>query len=86
MRTYPLFKKGDLLKFNSHGEDLFHYLGSSIGIISSDPILMYEYHFDVKVEYIVYNLIVDGQLFRHIPEEILDRITLSNEKDTKKLE
>lgn len=86
MRIYPLYKKGDLIEFNTHGEDLFHYLGSSVGIISSDPILMYEYHFDEKVEYFVYNLIVDGQLFKHIPEEILDRITINYEEDTQELE
>ena len=80
------FKQGDLVKFNSYGEDLFCYLKASVGIISSDPILMFEYEFDEKVEYIVYDLIVDGQLFKHIPEEFLDRIIQNYEEDTEEVE
>ena len=86
MRTYAIHKKGDLVEFNEDGEDLFRYLNSSVGIISSDPIVMYEYEFDETVEYIVYDLIVDGQLFKHIPEEFIDRITRKNEENTKELE
>lgn len=76
-----MFKKGDLVKFNNNGEALFIHLGACVGIISSDPIIMFEYEFEHAVEYIVYNLIVDGQLFKHIPEEFLDRIT-QNEENT----
>ncbi len=86
MRTIAIFKQGDLIKFNSLGENLFHYLGASVGIISSDPILMFEYEFDEKIEYVVYDLIVDGQLFKHIPEEFLDRIIQNYEEDTEEME
>tara|TARA_B000000557_G_C20580586_1_gene361201 strand:+ start:211 stop:456 length:246 start_codon:yes stop_codon:yes gene_type:complete len=81
-----VFKKGDLVKFNKHGEDLFNYLGASVGLISSEPTVMYEHDFDEKIQYIVYDLIVDGQLFKHIPEEFLDRITRTDEEDTEELE
>lgn len=86
MRTFAVHKKGDLVEFNEQGEELFKYLKSSVGIISSDPIIMYEYEFDETIEYIVYDLIVDGQLFKHIPEEFIDRIIRKNEKNIKELE
>jgi|TARA_R110002012_G_scaffold303050_1_gene504645 hypothetical protein len=86
MHTIRIFKKGDLIKFNEHGEELFRYLNASVGIISSDPIVMYEYEFDATVEFIVYDLLVDGQLFKHIPEEFIDRIILIDEEDTEELE
>jgi hypothetical protein len=86
MLTQRVYKQGDLVKFNALGEDLFHYLGASVGIIASGAILMYEYEFEEKVEYVVYDLIVYGQLFKHIPEEFLDRITQKYEEDTEELE
>lgn len=73
-----MFKKGDLVKFNALGEELFVYLGAQVGVISSDPITMFEYEFEHAVEYIVYDLIVAGQLFKHMPEEFLDRIAQNN--------
>jgi len=86
MHTLKVFKKGDLVKFNSHGEQLFRYLSASVAIVSSDPIVMYEYEFEESVEFIVYDLLVDGQLFKHIPEEFLDRIIQTDEEDTEELE
>ena len=86
MRTFTMFKRGDLVKFNEQGEQLFQYLNASVGIISSDPIVMYEYEFDETVEFLVYDLLVDGQLFKHIPEEFLDRIIQTDEEDTEELE
>jgi|TARA_R110000822_G_scaffold302401_1_gene426584 hypothetical protein len=76
-----MFKKGDLIKFNTLGEELFIFLEGQVGVISSSPIIMFEYEFEDAVEYIVYDLIVAGQLFKHIPEEFLDRITQSNKED-----
>jgi hypothetical protein len=84
--TPAIFKKGDLVKFNQAGEDLFYYLGSCVGLISSDPIVIFEYEFTEKVEYIVYDLIVDGQLFKHIPEEFLYRIIQDDEEITEEME
>ena len=86
MHMYAMFRKGDLVKFNHAGEELFYYLGASVGIISSDPIVMYEYNFDEEIEYLAYDLIVDGQLFKRIPQEFIDRIMQNNEEDTEELE
>tara|TARA_B100001094_G_scaffold72614_1_gene68887 strand:+ start:4713 stop:4976 length:264 start_codon:yes stop_codon:yes gene_type:complete len=87
MHSYQrVFKRGDLVQFNQFGEDLFNYLGASVGLISSEPTVIYEYEFDEKIEYIVYDLIVDGQLFKHIPEEFLDRIARTDEEITEELE
>ena len=76
-----IFKKGDLIKFNDTGEDLFVHLGAHVGLISSDPIVMFEYNFEHAQEYIAYDIIVDGQLFKQIPEDFLYRIIQDDEKD-----
>ena len=81
-----MYKKGDLVRFNKFGEELFTYLGACVGLISSDPIIMFEYEFEHAVEYVAYDLIVDGQLFKQIPEEFLDRITSENEEITEEME
>ena len=74
------FKKGDLVKFNKFGEDLFAYLRASVAVVVSDPIIMYEYEMEHAIQYIAYDILVDGKLFKQIPEEFLDRIT-QNEKN-----
>ena len=81
-----MFKKGDLFYFNKMGVDLFHYITGSMGIIATDGKKIYEHSFHSKperVEYIVYDIIVCGQLFTDIPEEILNRITKEYEKNIK---
>lgn len=76
------FRKGDLVKFNKYGEDLFIYLNASVAVIASDAIVMYEYDMEHAIEYLVYDILVDGKLFSQIPEEFLDRIIQDDEKDT----
>ena len=83
-----VFKKGDLFKFNKQGMDLFKYITGSIGVVSSDPKLLYEYGFHTqpeKTEYYAYDILVCGQLFMDIPEILLSRIT-QDEKDTSRME
>ena len=73
-----MFKKGDLLNFNHHGQELFCYVTGSIGLVASSGRVQYEYDYygiDDPVEYIVYDIIVCGQLYNNIPEEFLNRIT-----------
>ena len=69
------FKKGDLVKFNKAGEDLFVYLEACVAVIVSDPIVLYEYEMEHAIQYVVYDILVAGKLFKQIPEEFLDRIT-----------
>ncbi len=81
-----MYKKGDLFYFNDAGIDLFYYITGSMGIVASDGRKIYEYEFHnrpERTEYIVYDVIVCGQLFTDIPEEILDRITKNDEKNIK---
>ena len=82
LETIHAFKKGDLIKFNKKGEDLFVYLEAHVGVIASDPVVMYEYDREHSVQYIVYDILVDGQLFKQIPEDFLDRIIQDDEEDT----
>ena len=73
-----MFSKGDLLKFNSHGTELFRFVTGSIGIVASSGKVLYEYDYygmDEPTQYIVYDIIVCGQLYNDIPKEFLDRIT-----------
>ena len=82
MRTEVIsdYRKGDLVKFNKAGEDLFIYLKASVAVIASDPIVMHEYEMEHAFQYIAYDILVDGKLFKQIPEEFLDRI-VQDEKD-----
>ena len=81
--TTAVFKKGDLIKLNKFGQNLFKYVSGSVGLIASDKRLMYEYDFHAipeKTEYFVFDIIVSGQLFTDVPSEFLERIA-NNEKD-----
>lgn len=81
-----MFKKGDLFNLNKHGIDLFKYISGSIGIIVSDPSLAYEYDFEnipEKTKYFVYDILVSGQLFKDIPQGLLERIVQNDEEDIK---
>tara|TARA_R110002073_G_scaffold11287_1_gene51843 strand:+ start:360 stop:623 length:264 start_codon:yes stop_codon:yes gene_type:complete len=83
-----VFKKGDLFKFNESGINLFKYITGSVGIIVSDATAMYEYGFHSqpeRTEYLTYDILVCGQLFKDIPEEFLDRI-VKNEKNIERME
>jgi hypothetical protein len=79
-----MIKKGDLFKFNKEGSNLFRFITGSIGVVSSDAKKVYEYDFHgtpEKTSYYTYDILVCGQLFKDIPEELLKRIT-QDEKDT----
>ena len=72
-----MFKKGDLFKFNKQGTDLFKHITGSVGLIASEPKLLYEYDFHTqpkKTQYYAYDVLVSGQLFSDIPEDFLNRI------------
>ena len=76
--TIGVYSRGDIIKFNKQGTELFQYVSGSVGLIVSDPVKMFEYDFHTtpeKTEYFVYDIIVCGQLFMEIPEEFLKRIT-----------
>ena len=78
-----MLKKGDLFKFNKEGSNLFQFITGSIGVVSSDAKKVYEYDFHgtpEKTSYYTYDVLVCGQLFKDIPEELLKRIT-QDEKD-----
>ena len=73
-----MFKKGDLLHFNLHGTELFRFVTGSIGLVASSGRTLYEYDYnglDEPTQYVVYDVIVCGQLYSDIPEEFLYRIT-----------
>ena len=74
-----MFEKGDLLHFNSHGTELFRFVTGSVGLIASAGRILYEYDYyglDEPTQYVVYDVIVCGQLYSDIPEEFLYRITI----------
>ena len=78
-----MLKKGDLFKFNKEGSNLFQFITGSTGVVSSDAKKVYEYDFHgtpEKTSYYTYDILVCGQLFKDIPEELLKRIT-QDEKD-----
>ncbi len=79
-----MFKKGDLIKFNDEGIELFRYVTGSVGVISSDRLKIYEAdsYSAEKNRIYTYDLIVCGTLFRNIPEEFIKRITQNDEKNT----
>ena len=79
-----MFKKGDLVYFNSQGVELFKHISGSVAIIATNSNLIHEYDQGPMVEntqYKVHDVIVCGQLFKDIPEEFLYRIT-KDEKST----
>ena len=77
-----MFKKGDLFTLNEQGAKLFCYITGSVGVIVSQGKLMYEYDFEDKVKYFVYDILISGQLFTDIPEELINRIAC-DEKNIK---
>ena len=79
-----MFRRGDLLKFNGHGLEIFRYVSGSVALVSSDRTLMYESQSlapNDPLRYYTYDVIVSGALFKDIPEELLIRI-VQNEKNT----
>lgn len=78
-----MFEKGDLVFLNEEGKELFSYLKGTTGIVVSDRFLLFSYDLHAtpeKIEYYGYDIIVDGRLFREIPEKFLLRVT-ENEED-----
>ena len=76
-----MYEKGDLFNLNEQGLDLFKHISGSVGVVVSDPKMMYEHQFEEKTIYYAYDILVSGQLFMDIPGKFLDRIT-KNEKNT----
>ena len=80
-----MFKKGDLIFFNDEGKMLFHYIAAENGIILGGPYLLFENDFESKtrtLEYYAYDLLIQGRLFKEIPEKFLLRV-IKNEKNIK---
>ena len=78
-----MFKKGDLLKFNTSGVELFRYVSGSVAVVFSDKKVMYESISicgNNKLQMYTYDILVCGELFKDVPEEFLRRIAYS-EKD-----
>ncbi len=79
----PRFKKGDLVYVQDE-ENLL--LGLDLGIIITEPILMFIYESGPtpakKQNYWVYDVVVGDQLFKEIPEQILKVLKNENEKDS----
>ena len=79
-----MFKKGDLFFLNSEGKILFHQVGGENGLIMSDPYLLYEKDFESKTpveEYYGYDILIQGKLFKEVPEKFLRRV-IKNEENT----
>tara|TARA_R100000664_G_C2742489_1_gene130720 strand:+ start:507 stop:749 length:243 start_codon:yes stop_codon:yes gene_type:complete len=72
-----VFKKGDLIFFNTKGRTLFQYIRAENGIVMSDPYLLYEKDFESKtrmIQYYGYDVLIQGRLFKEIPEKFLLRV------------
>ena len=72
-----MFKKGDLIFFNTKGRTLFQYIRAENGIVMSDPYLLYEKDFESKtrmIQYYGYDVLIQGRLFKEIPEKFLLRV------------
>ena len=78
-----MFKKGDLFTLNERGIKLFQYITGSVGVIISPGKLMYEYDFEEKAKYFVYDILISGQLFTDIPEEFINRMIQNDENNIK---
>ena len=79
-----MFKKGDLFFLNEQGQELFQHILGENGIIISEPYILYEYDFHStpeKLEYRGYDVLIQGRLFKEIPEKFLVRV-VKNEKNT----
>ncbi len=79
-----MFKKGDLFFLNEEGRVLFQHIHAENGIIMSDPYLLYERDFESEtrvVQYHGYDVLIQGRLFKEIPEKFLARV-VRNEKNT----
>ena len=79
----PKFKKGDLVYIQDE-ENLL--LGLDLGIIITEPILMFVYESDStptkKQNYWVYDVVVREQLIKELPEQIMKGLKNENEKDS----
>lgn len=72
-----MFIKGDLFFLNLEGIVLFTPIGGENGIIMSDKYILYENDFESQtqiVEYYAYDILINGILFKEIPEKFLKRV------------
>ena len=80
-----MFKKGDLFFFNEEGKALFHHVGGENGIVMSEPYLLFEKDFESEtpiIQYYGYDILIQGRLFKEIPEKFLLRV-VKHEENTK---
>ena len=80
-----MFKKGDLFFLNEEGIILFQYVLGENGIFMSDRYLLLEETESsngVDLSYYGYDILIQGRLYKEIPEKFLLRV-IKNEKNTK---
>ena len=77
------FKPGDLIVLNSYGVFIGEDLEDIVGIIISNPYnIVPQLENEMKAFYIVYDILLDGQLFKMVPEEFMEMYE-TDEKDNK---
>ena len=72
-----MFAKGDLFFLNLEGILLFTPISGENGIIMSDKYILYEKDFESQtqiIEYYAYDILINGILFKEIPEKFLKRV------------
>jgi hypothetical protein len=80
------FRTGDLVKFKP-SSTIYGVVVSdlNLGIIVNEAILMYVHDFgqeDSIKQYWSYDVLIDGETYRNVPEEVLEKIENDNEKDS----
>ena len=78
-----MFAKGDLFFLNLEGIVLFTPINGENGIIMSDKYILYEKDFESQtqiIEYYAYDILINGILFKEIPEKFLKRV-IKDEKN-----
>jgi hypothetical protein len=80
----PKFSKGDLAMIVN---PIANVGGDKVAIVVSEPTLVLMHQWEKKIgypsEFWSYDVVIDGQLFREIPEKMLGDLKNENEEDSK---
>ena len=80
------FKPGDLVVLNGYGIFITPVWDESFGIIISKPYSIIEgENPPQETFYVVYDILLDGQLLKMVPQEFMERV-LADEEDFKRME